>query len=371
MKNIVASTLVAIGLVHSVCGYSDYNDELSLCAPQLLDILTGYPKSAVTTVQTGNDCTEYGDPPATVVDDVLSPDGLQSLINICSGTIVDMQDNLGETRQLCLYSNPSSTKENPLPLVVWLHPSLIAPWDSWPLTGWDAVKETQLLNNEDSSRVGFSYLLPVGRNTEHYYPIPDNVGLGWDNWYRNLNRSSPDLNADVDFIDKAIAYAKEQVPVDDRRVFMSGWSNGASMAIEYGLNTEGIAAVSVYSAPDPYRDSKDPCTQDPYPTAGTPTQDVHNYCDIIGICTTGLYFYQDLRNRYPSLKQSFVVIDDATTDILSTDDNASCEKACQGTCAVTTGTLAHLRFPSSRNSDTFFDFFLNNPLPESGTWGPA
>lgn len=48
-------------------------------------------------------------------------------------------------------------------------------------------------------------------------------------------------------------------------------------------------------------------------------QNVHNYCDIIGTYTTGLYFYQDLRNRYPNYTQSFVVIDDSTTAIRGTD----------------------------------------------------
>jgi hypothetical protein len=189
---------------------------------ELLDPLTGYPPSAVITIQTGTDCTHYGDPPATVANDILSPDGLQSLIDICSGTIVTLTDNLGEARQASLYENPNSTEDKPLPLVVWLHSSLIAPWDSWPLIGWDAYRNTEPFeNDEDPSRVGFSYLLPVGRNTDHYYPIPDNEGLGWDNWYRNLDRSSPSLNADVDFIDKAIALAKSRVPVDERRAFLS------------------------------------------------------------------------------------------------------------------------------------------------------
>jgi hypothetical protein len=80
------------------------------------------------------------------------------------------------------------------------------------------------------------------------------------------------------------------------------------MVLEYGLNTGCIAVVSVYSAPDPYRHGQDPCTQVPYPLFDTPTQDVHNYCDIVGGCTTGLYFYQDLHNRYPNHEQSFVVI---------------------------------------------------------------
>lgn len=173
----------------------------------------------------------------------------------------------------------------------------------------------------------------------------------------------------MDFLDKAIALAKSKVAVDSRRVFMSGWSNGAAMALEYALNTDGIASASVYSAPDPYRDSQDPCTQTPYPKYATPTQDVHNSCDIIGICTTGLYFYNDLRKRCPNLKQSFVVIDDVTTAVTSTDDSASCNTLCQSACILTPGTVAHLRFPASRNTDTFFEFFLNNPLPPPGSWG--
>ncbi len=235
----------------------------------------------------------------------------------------------------------------------------------------DNVRDTQSLNNEDASRLGFSYLLPAGRNTDHIYPFPDNTGLGWDNWYRNLDRSSSGLNADVDFIDKAIAYAKSNVAVDKRRVFMSGWSNGAAMTELYAANTDGIAAAAVYSAPDPYRDSQDPCTQVPYPKYATPIRDVHNYCDIIGICTTGLYYYTDLKKRYPSLPQSIVVIDDLTTGIKGKDGSASCDPACQGACGITTGTVAHLRWPTTRNDDTFFAFLRSNPLPASGTWGAA
>lgn len=206
-------------------------------------------------------------------------------------------------------------------------------------------------------------------NSPSYLCLTLQVGLGWDNWYRNLDRSSDGVNADVDFIDKAIALAKDRVPIDPRRVFMSGWSNGAAMSMEYALNTNGIAAASVYSAPDPYRDSLDPCTQVPSPTFATPTQDVHNYCDIIGICTTGQYFYTDLRKRYPSLQQSFVVIDTLTTVVRSRDDSAKCDPVCQGSCAITEGTVAHLRFPVTRNNDTFFTYFKNHPLPASGSWG--
>lgn len=144
-------------------------EQIPLCVPpDVTAPITGkYPPSAITTKQTGNNCTQYGDPPAAVVNNIVSPDGLQDIVSICNGDIVTITDNLGEARKACLYINPSSTKEKPLPLVVWLHPSIVSASNSWPLTGWDAVKTTQPLNNEDESAVGFSYLLPFGRNTVH------------------------------------------------------------------------------------------------------------------------------------------------------------------------------------------------------------
>ncbi|CBQ73524.1 conserved hypothetical Ustilaginaceae-specific protein [Sporisorium reilianum SRZ2] len=345
--------------------------QLPVCVPpQLTSPLTGsYPKSAVTTVQTGTNCGKYGDPPAQVLDNLESPNGLQDYLQICHGEIVTMTDRAGQKRAVCFYANPKSTKDKPLPLLVYLHPSLAGTTVTFPLTGYDEVRDTQSLNNEDATRLGFSYILPAGRNTVHQYPFPDNTGLGWDNWYRNVDRSSPDVNIDVDFIDKTIAYAKSHVAVDKRRVFLTGWSNGASMSELYAANTDGIAAAAVYSAPDPYRDSQDPCTQTPYPRYATPVRDVHNYCDIIGICTTGKFYRDDLKRRYPKLPQSLHVIDVLTTAVKSKDDAATCDPACQGACGVTTGSLAHLRWPTARNQDTFFAFMRANPLPESGTWG--
>lgn len=342
---------------------------IPLCVPPQVTspLLGSYPKSAVTTVQTGTNCNQYGSPPARVVGDIESPTGLQDYLQICHGQILTLTDNLGQKRAVCFYANPNSTKDKPLPLLVYLHPSLAGTTVTFPLTGFDNVRDTQSLNNEDSSRLGFSYILPAGRNTVHTYPFPDNVGLGWDNWYRNLDRSSPGLNADVDFIDKAIAYAKSNVPVDLRRVFMSGWSNGAAMTEMYAANTDGIAAAVVYSAPDPYRDSQDPCTQVPYPKYATPVRDVHNYCDIIGICTTGKNYRDDLKKQNPSLAQSIAVIEVLTAAVKSKDDIAKCNPACQGTCGITKGTLARVCWPGNHNQDTFFSFMQSNLLSALGT----
>jgi hypothetical protein len=147
-----------------------------LCLPQALSALGQFPKSAVTTVQTGTDCTQYGDPPARIVSEAESPSGLEEWLQICKGEIVHMTDNDGTPRAACFYRNPNSTKAKPLPLLVWLNPSLVSATYSFPLTGIDEVRSTQSLNNEDPSRLGFSYILPFGRNTEHKYPFPDDKG---------------------------------------------------------------------------------------------------------------------------------------------------------------------------------------------------
>jgi hypothetical protein len=253
---------------------------------------------------------------------------------------------------------------------VWLLPSLIQQDIAFPLTEIALVQATQGLNNEDSSAVGFHILLPTGRLTAHDYPSIDATGIGWDNWYRNYDRGTPGLNVDAESIDNFIAQAKSLVSVDERRVFMSGWSNGAAMAIQYALMTPGIAAASVYSAPDAWRDVQSPCAQPTYPQYATPIRDMHNYQDILGIQITGLYFYQDLTYRFPQIEASFVVIDDLTALPLSYDHNAKVDESCAigSVCATTIGVLAHMRYPVVDNKDVIFEWLLKHPLPESGSW---
>ena len=68
------------------------------------------------------------------------------------------------------------------------------------------------------------------------------------------------------------------------------------MSFLYGANRSNIAAAAVYSAPDPFGALEDPCQQTPVAgapadrryvrlfAAGLPTSQVHNACDIAGIC---------------------------------------------------------------------------------------
>src|SRR5258707_9039529 len=98
--------------------------------------------------------------------------------------------------------------------------------------------------------------------------------------------------------------------VDTNRIYMSGWSNGAAMGYLYALNRPKIAAVAVYSAPNPFGAFNDPCTQTPQATVsdiaannrqirllnpGIPTMHVHSACDIGGICPNGELMTTQLR----------------------------------------------------------------------------
>ena len=70
-------------------------------------------------------------------------------------------------------------------MVVYLHPSLF---------GAETIHLTNLLHYQDvvslrgdHRKNGYFVLAPAGRKTTHYYPFPDKTGMGWDNWYRQLN----------------------------------------------------------------------------------------------------------------------------------------------------------------------------------------
>lgn len=141
-------------------------------------------------------------------------------------TVLNYTDWMGYKHTACLVPNPGSKPGRELPLVVWLNPSEVSAQNSFLFTQWQNLYTTQLLNNEDSSKIGFSFLLPEGRNTHHSYPAPDNEAVGWDNWYRNLDREDPHYNVDAAAIDNFIKQTKHIITVDSRRIFLSGWSNG-------------------------------------------------------------------------------------------------------------------------------------------------
>lgn len=237
-------------------------------------------------------CTPFGDPPQTLISDP---------VPLCvGGTLLGpWNDSNGTPRYACVYTPASASTKNPLPLLVWIHPSLVTA---------DSITSTNILLYQDSfslvpGTTGFVVLTPEGRDTTHYYPAPDNEGPGWDNWYRQFapetvrvgGQSYPE-NVDAATIDHFIGVVQATGTVLTNKTFVSGWSNGSAMSYIYALNRPNVNAIAVYSAPDPFEAFNDPCPQTPVedkpssiaeivvPNPRIKAYQVHNACDIAGLC---------------------------------------------------------------------------------------
>ncbi len=304
-----------------------------------------------------NGCyVHYGNPPRPQTNSV---DGtVFGLVNLCEllgGELLDdYTDSYGNPRFACLATPANATPESPLPLLVWVHPSLF-PIDTVRVTDIPLKMNTADLSG-DPARPGFILLLPAGRDTEHFYPSVDSTGLGWDNWYRNLDRSSPNLNVDVATIDRYIAEAVGRGNVDTNRIYMSGWSNGSAMTILYALNTPGIAAAAVYSAPNPFGEFDDPCPQAPFATEATPIYHVHNDCDIFGICPGGAALFDTLVSGGLSPQSQDQIINTVLQPVDAC--NALCDPG--QPLGETLGSLNHVRWPLSW-TDSMLQFLRDHP----------
>ncbi len=162
--------------------------------------------------------------------------------------------------------------------------------------------------------------------------------MGWDNWYRQLSPSGDVTvggttykeNVDAATIDHFIQDETATGEVDPVRIYLTGWSNGAAMALLYALNRQSIAAAAVYSAPDPFGAFDDPCPQAPVTRAPTsnaqvqifnpriPLMHVRNGCDIGGICPNGNNFARQMRAIGVSLDD--VILDPEGKPVTSCDD---------------------------------------------------
>jgi predicted esterase len=319
-------------------------------------------------------CGPFGDPPA---------DTIEAPAPLCLGGVRlgPWQDSDGTPRHACLYEPGPKATSGPLPLIVYLHPSLF---------GTETIYLTNLLHYQDSMQVGqngtrgFIVLEPSGRKTTHFYPFPDQKGLGWDNWYRQFNPAGDvrvgaavyKENVDAAAIDHFIAEVAATGKVDPRRIYLTGWSNGAAMAYLYGLSRPKIAAIAVYSAPNPFGAFGDPCPQKP--VAGPPKEDteiqifnprlaslhLHNNCDAVGICPNS----EQLATQ---LTAAGVGVSDVIVDSLGIQVK-SCMRACgvdpkgdadpvSNPLGWTLGLANHSRWPLSWTR-TMLEFLRDHPL---------
>ncbi len=333
-------------------------------------------------------CGPFGDPPAQVRHGLIA--NLVSNTNpVCFGgkLLGPWADSGGSDRYACLYEPKSAGAENPLPLVVFLHGSL-ATADTILLTGLTGRVDDADLGG---ARRGFIMIAPEGREATHHYPGLDKSGLGWDNWYRQLEPSGDAVvsgttcreNDDAAAIDHFVEDEASTGKVDRKRIYLMGWSNGAAMAILYGLNRPQVAAAAVYSAPDPFGAFDDPCAQTPvaHPPAGVaevevfnpglPILHVRNSCDIEGICPNGDTMVRQLHALGGDLED--VILDSSQNQV------ARCEDAC-GTNPMAGGRIGvagefrglknHVAWPKRWN-DRMFDFLKRHSGATGNSLGMA
>jgi poly(3-hydroxybutyrate) depolymerase len=322
-----------------------------------------------------NACGPFGNPPATILGPVKPTCG--------SGeTLGPWKDGNGTDRYACLHEPASMKPAHKLPLLVYLHPSLFGTW---------TISHTNLLDLSDKSSLGggpagsgYIVLAPQGRNTAHYYEWPDSHGIGWDNWYRQLSPAGdvkigktvyPE-NVDAAAIDHFIAEAARSGTVDTRRIYVTGWSNGAAMGLLYALNRPNVAAVAIYSGPDPFGALVDPCPQKPVSglpannaevriyNPRVPAMHVHHACDIAGICPNDKKLALELRAAGVNIDD--VIVDasgkrvDACMDDCGTDPNGGLTFL-HNPRSWLLGLRHHQRWPAEW-TPAMLEFFRAHPL---------
>ena len=342
----------------------------------LATIIVGFAcGSASSGNSAANTCGPYGDPSAAVFSPVKPNCGKGKLLG-------PWKDADGIDRYACLYAPTRSASNRKLPMLVYLHPSLFG-------AGW--ITRTNILDYQNSvslsdnpANLGYIVLAPEGRKTTHYYPFPDNKGIGWDNWYRQLSPTGDVSignttwreNADAAAIDHFIATEVASGAVDTNRIYLSGWSNGAAMAYLYALNRPAMAAAAVYSAPNPFGAFDDPCEQRPVVGAATdktqiqifnasiPTMHIHNSCDTAGICPNSEQLTSELRAAGVSVED--VILDDHGNRVYAC--NSSCGSNPKGGFALLTnpfgsmvGMVNHAQWPKAWTLE-MLTFFRQHPL---------
>jgi hypothetical protein len=299
-------------------------------------------------------CSPFGNPPQTLISNEIP--------NCIGGTrLGPWNDSDGTPRYACLYQPASATKSNPLPMLVWIHPSLVTA---------DSIISTNILSFQNDFSLaagtkGFVVLTPEGRNTTHFYPAPDNQGPGWDNWYRQFSPGTVKVggvsypeNVDAATIDHFIGVVQAGGTVLLDKTFVSGWSNGSAMSYIYALNRPSVNSIAVYSSPDPFRAFNDPCPQTPVedhpssiaeievPNPKIQSYQVHNSCDIAGLCPNSELIISQVASIGANPDDD-VIINDLKLQV------GFCDPLCgtdpDGTSTsipgITVGSLNHLEWP--------------------------
>ena len=151
------------------------------------------------------------------------------------------------------------------------------------------------------------------------------------------------------------------------------------MAYLYGLNRSFIAAIAVYAAPDPWRFFTDPCEQLPVKSSTQikpisqisitnskiPTYQVHNGCDLAGLCPNAERMERRLRQIGVPVKDQIIGSATDPTNPGNQQSAAKCFAICgsdpNGDDTNGKGAANHKRWPSVW-TQSMLEFFRKHPL---------
>ncbi len=286
-------------------------------------------------------CTATGTPPIQTVEPVTERPS-------CKDGKVLSFDQAGVTRYACLNLGDGAAK---LPMIVYLHGSLTTP-DSLYLAGRDlfALSRDYPLSTHPGIK-GFILLSPEGRRAQPWEGEGAHTGTGfhWDEWQRD-----PATNLDVQAIDHFIDEVVATGAVDEKQIYVFGWSNGANMAVLYGAwRSERIAAVAQYAGTDPWQ--RPPCPVDMPSGRRVPLTLMRNMCDALAQCPATSSWSSTLEGlNWPFQR----------VDLALRGRKTAPTTQCVQSCGKARGLYEHIRWPQKEVlADDMLAFFKANALP--------
>jgi polyhydroxybutyrate depolymerase len=129
----------------------------------------------------------------------------------------------------------STTKGQPMPLVIMLH--------GYGGSSANAMRETRWSEKADAER--FAVVYPdATRRQSNQPPSLRNNPQAWNDGSDRFHPAGLEVN-DVEFIRSLIDELKKQQPIDPRRIYVTGFSNGASMALRLGAElADRVTAIA-------------------------------------------------------------------------------------------------------------------------------
>jgi len=194
----------------------------------------------------------------------------------------------GVNRYWCEIRPMGTSTTSPRPLVIWITGSGGSAGSVYDATSLRNKQQTFDLSG-DPARPGFILVSIQPRNL-HWLSVESQDGTRSETYYRDLN--SPSTNTDIAFVDQVIDTLAAEGVVDHDRIYMMGWSNGASFSALYSISrheqaTPGgnhVAAVANFSGGNPYASfdyAMPECALSNLPSSSIPYFMISRRCDLI------------------------------------------------------------------------------------------